>query len=137
MTFGKHIRMKRKQKGMLQYVLADRLKVSKVFIHQIETGKADAPSRKRCHQIAKVLELDPQELWNMSKRERLQKFMQRENIDREGLEVLTDEERHLLKLHRVLNEEMKKDFNGMVFMLFKHYENEETKKILEELLECA
>ncbi|MCY4047163.1 MAG: helix-turn-helix transcriptional regulator [Candidatus Dadabacteria bacterium] len=137
MTFGDYIRAKRKQKKVTQETLADYLGVSKVYVHQIETGKADSPSRDRCRQIAKFLKVSFDETWKRSRQERLRKFVEREHIDKKDLEILTDEERYLVKLYRVLDNEVKKDFNGMVFMLFKHYKNSEVRKILEEFLKCA
>ena len=137
MTFGDYMRAKRKQKSVTQEALADYLGVSKVYVHQIETGKADSPSRERCRQIAKFLKVGFDETWKRSRQERLRKFIEREHIDKKDLEILTDEERYLLKLYRVLDDDVKKDFNGMVFMLFKHYKNSEVRKILEEFLKCA
>ncbi len=137
MTFGDYLKTKRKQKSITQGDLAHYLGVSKVYIHQLETGKVDSPSRERCHQIAQFLRVSVEEVWKFSRREKLHKFIEKELIDSKDLEILTDEERYLVKLHRVLDSEMKKDFNGMVFMLFKHYENLEAKKILEEFLRCA
>ncbi len=137
MKFGDYLKTKRKQRGITQGDLAYYLDVSKVYIHQLETGKADSPSRERCHQIAQYLRVSVAEVWNLSRREKLHKFIEKELIDKKDLEILTDEERYLVKLYRVLDDEMKKDFSGMVFMLFKHYENSEAKKILEEFLKCA
>ncbi|MCY3973779.1 MAG: helix-turn-helix domain-containing protein [Candidatus Dadabacteria bacterium] len=131
------MRAKRKQKSVTQEALADYLGVSKVYVHQIETGKADSPSRERCRQIAKFLKVGFDETWKRSRQERLRKFVEREHIDKKDLEILTDEERYLVKLYRVLDDDVKKDFNGMVFMLFKHYKNSEVRKILEEFLKCA
>lgn len=137
MTFGDYMRAKRKQKSVTQEALADYLGVSKVYVHQIETGKADSPSRERCRQIAKFLKVGFDETWKRSRQERLRKFIEREHIEKKDLEILTDEERYLVKLYRVLDDDVKKDFNGMVFMLFKHYKNSEVRKILEEFLKCA
>ena len=137
MTFGEYLKAKRKQKNITQGALAHYLGVSKVYVHQIETSKADSPSRERCHQIAQFLRISVDEVWKHSRREKLHKFIERELIDEKDLEILTNEERHLVKLYRVLGDDVKKDFNGMVFMLFKHYKNPEVKKILEEFLKCA
>lgn len=136
-TFGDYLRAKRKQRNVTQEALADYLGVSKVYVHQIETGKADSPSRERCRQIAKFLKTNFDETWKRSRQERLRKFIEREHIDKKDLEILTDGERYLVKLYRVLDDDIKEDFNGMVFMLFKHYKNSEVRKILEEFLRCA
>ena len=137
MRFGEYLKNKRKQKSVTQEDLARYLNVSSVFIHQLETGKVDAPSFDRCQQLAEILQIRIDELWNIAKRERLKRFMEREDIDEEKLEVLTDEEKLLVKLYRSLDYDMRKDFSGMVFMLFRHSQNEDIRKVLEEFMKCA
>lgn len=140
MSFAEFLKSKRKQRKVTQQALADYLGVTKVYIHQLETGKADAPGRERCKQIARRLRLNLDETWKRSRKERLRKFFERENMsgrDGKDFEVLADEERLLLNLYRFLDDEGRKDFNGMVFMLFKPYENADVRKTLEEFLKCA
>lgn len=137
MKFGEYLKAKRKHRGLTQGDLAHYLNVSKVYIHQLETGKADPPHRERCHQIAQLLRVRVNDLWSFARQDRMNKFFAKEGIDKNDIEVLTDEERHLVKLYRALDEDMKQDFNGMVFMLFKHCENFEARKILEEFVKCA
>ena len=43
----------------------------------------------------------------------------------------------LLKLYRSLDGEIKKDFAGMVFMLLRHSQDKNLRKILEEFVKCA
>lgn len=137
MRFGEYLKNKRKQKSVTQEDLARYLNVSSVFIHQLETGKVDAPSFDRCQQLAEILQIRINELWNIAKRERLKRFMEREDIEEEKLEVLTEEEKLLVKLYRSLDYDMRKDFSGMVFMLFRHSQNEDIRKVLEEFMKCA
>lgn len=137
MRFGEYLKNKRKQKSITQEDLARYLNVSSVFIHQLETGKVDAPSFERCQQLAEILQIRMDELWNIAKRERLKRFMEREEIDEEKLEVLTDEEKLLVKLYRSLDQDMRKDFGGMIFMLFRHSQNEDIRTVLEEFMKCA
>lgn len=137
MRFGEYLKNKRKQKSVTQEDLARYLNVSSVFIHQLETGKVDAPSFDRCQQLAEILQIRIDELWNIAKRERLKRFMEREDIEEEKLEVLTEEEKLLVKLYRSLDYDMRKDFSGMVFMLFRHSQNEDIRKVLEEFMKCA
>lgn len=137
MRFGEYLKNKRKQKSVTQEDLARYLNVSSVFIHQLETGKVDAPSFDRCQQLAEILQIRIDELWNIAKRERLKRFMEREDIEEERLEVLTEEEKLLVKLYRSLDYDMRKDFSGMVFMLFRHSQNEDIRKVLEEFMKCA
>lgn len=137
MRFGEYLKNKRKQKSITQEDLARYLNVSSVFIHQLETGKVDAPSFERCQQLAEILQIRMDELWNIAKRERLKRFMEREEIDEEKLEVLTEEEKLLVKLYRSLDQDMRKDFGGMIFMLFRHSQNEDIRTVLEEFMKCA
>lgn len=137
MRFGEYLKNKRKQKSITQEDLARYLNVSSVFIHQLETGKVDAPSFERCQQLAEILQIRMDELWNIAKRERLKRFMEREEINEEKLEVLTEEEKLLVRLYRSLDQDMRKDFGGMIFMLFRHSQNEDIRTVLEEFMKCA
>lgn len=138
MRFGDYLKSKRKQKNITQEDLARSLNVSSVFVHQLETGKVDAPSIDRCQQIAVVLELRIDELWTVAKKERLNRFMEKEDISRESFEVLTDAEKSLINLYRSLDTEMRKDFGGMIFMLLRHSHDEGVQEILEEFMKkCA
>lgn len=137
MRFGDFLKSKRKLKCVTQEDLANNLDVSSVYIHQLETGKVDAPSLERCEQLATILEVNIDELWNVAKRERLKRFMEKEDILEQNLEVLTDEEKLLIRLYRSLDDEMRKDFSGMIFMLLRHSQNEDVQKVLEEFMKCG
>ncbi|MGH7791374.1 MAG: helix-turn-helix domain-containing protein [Thermodesulfobacteriota bacterium] len=137
MRFGDYLKNKRKQKGITQEDMARTLSVSSVFIHQLETGKVDAPSMERCHQIAVVLGVQMDELWNVARKERLKRFMEREGIYEDDREVLTEVERMLIKLYRTLDEDMRRDFGGMIYMLLRRSQNEGVQEILEEFMKCA
>lgn len=137
MRFGDYLKSRRKTKNVTQEDLAKSLEVSSVYIHQLETGKVDAPSHERCEQLASILEIEIEELWNVAKRERLKRFMDKEDIIQNNLEILTEEEKLLINLYRNLDKEMRKDFSGMIFMLLRHTQNEEVQKVLEEYMKCA
>ena len=138
MRFGDYLKSKRKQKNITQEDLARSLSVSSVFIHQLETGKVDAPSLERCQQISIILGIDTNELWAVSKRERLKRFMDKEDISAEAFEVLTDPEKALINLYRSLDAELRRDFGGMIFMLLRHSQDEGVQEILEEFInKCA
>lgn len=137
MNFGIYLKNKRKQKSITQEDLARALSVSSVFIHQLETGKVDAPSFERCQQMANILELKIEEMWNVARNERLNKFMEREGIFEDNLEVLNEAEKMLIKLYRTLDDDMKRDFSGMIYMLLRRAENEGVQEILEEFMKCA
>ena len=137
MRFGEYLKSKRKQKSVTQEDLARFLNVSSVFIHQLETGKVDAPSYERCEQLSAILNLEIEELWNVARRERLKRFMEKEEIEEANLEVLSKEEKLLIKLYRSLDEDMRRDFSGMVFMLLRHSQSEELQKVLDEFMKCG
>ncbi|MCI0453890.1 MAG: helix-turn-helix transcriptional regulator [Candidatus Dadabacteria bacterium] len=137
MRFGDYMKNKRRHKNITQEDLARSLGVSSVFIHQLETGKVDAPSLERCNQIADILEVSIDELWNVAKKERLTRFMEREGITENGFEVLTEGERTLVKLYRSLDGDSRRDFGGMVYMLLRRSQDEGVQEILEEFMKCA
>lgn len=137
MRFGDYLKNKRKQRNVTQEDLARALNVSSVFVHQLETGKVDAPSFERCQQLSEILALSINELWDFAKKERLRRFMDREGISEDGLEVLTEAERTLIKLFRSLDEETRRDFGGMVYMVLRRSQVEGIQELLEEFIKCA
>ena len=137
MRFGDYLKRIRKRKKITQENLARSLDVSSVYIHQLETGKVDAPSFDRCQQISSILGIKVEEIWSVSRAERLKRFIEKEAISEQELEVLTNEEKMLVKLYRSLDGEIKKDFAGMVFMLLRHSQDKDLRKILEEFVKCA
>jgi len=137
MRFGIYLKNKRRGKSITQEELARSLNVSSVFIHQLETGKVDAPSLERCQQMSNILEVEIKELWNVAKNERLNRFMEREGIFEDSLEVLTEVERMLIKLYRFLDDDMRRDFSGMIYMLLRRSENKEVQEVLEGFMKCA
>ncbi len=137
MRFGNYLKSIRKREKITQENLARYLDVSSVYIHQLETGKVDAPSYERCEQISSILKVSVEQIWSVARTEKLKKFIEKEYISEKELEVLTNEEKILLKLYRSLDKETKKDFTGMVFMLLRHSQDQDTRKILEELVKCA
>jgi len=137
MKFGIYLKNRRKQKSITQEDLARALNVSSVFVHQLETGKVDAPSLERCQQMADILGLKFEELWNVARNERLNKFMEREGIFQDAVQVLTESEKMLVRLYRTLDSEMRRDFTGMIYMLLRRSENDNVQEILEEFMKCA
>ena len=138
MRFGDYLKSKRKQRNITQEELARSLEVSSVFVHQLETGKVDAPCMDRCHQMATILEIEIEELWNVAKKERLKRFMEKEDIEQDSFEVLTDAEKALINLYRSLDSDMRRDFGGMIFMLLRHTKDQGVQEILEEFMKkCA
>lgn len=145
--FGEFLKRKRKEADLTQEDLARALKVSNTYIHQLETGKIDAPTERRCRQLAAVLNAAPADIWALAKQERLKRFAERVGLEplaeldrgkrgEDGL-ALTPAERALLKLYRKLDPETRREFNGLIAMLFRHYPEEEVQANLREYLRIA
>src|SRR3989304_1783467 len=120
-----------KIQGLVLYIKSDYFKLKD------KQGKSDAPSLERCNQIADILKVTIDELRNVAKKERLRRFMEREGITEDDFEVLTEGERTLIKLYRSLDEDSRRDFGGMVYMLLRHSQDEGVQEILEEFMKCA
>lgn len=137
MTFGDYLKNQRKTRNITQEDLAKSLGVSSVFIHQLETGKVDAPSVDRCQQLSNIINIPFQQLWNFARKERMKRFMEKEGLKEENLEVLSEEEKMLISLFRTLDYDLKNDFNGMIYMLFRHAKDYKIQQILEKFMKCA
>ncbi len=147
LRFGSYLKLKRKQANLTQEHLARSIKVSNTYIHQLETGKIDAPTERRCRQLADVLDVDSRELWDIARRERFERFAEREgftpgeelSILANGSETdsLTPAEWALVKLYRNLDDQTRNDFNGLVAMLFRHIPRIEVQENLKEYLRSA
>jgi transcriptional regulator with XRE-family HTH domain len=65
MNFGNRVRQLRKESGLTQRELADRLAVTISYVSKVENGKlhhGDFPSEKFIHKLAHELEADEDEL---------------------------------------------------------------------------
>jgi len=137
MTFGDYLKNQRKNKNITQEDLAKSLGVSSVFIHQLETGKVDAPSVERCQQLSNIINVPFEQLWNFARKERMRRFLEREGLTEDDLEVLSEEEKMLISLFRSLDSDLKNDFNGMIYMLFRHTRDSKVQEILEKFIQCG
>ena len=145
--FGEFLKKQRKKKKLTQEDLAHKLNVSNTYIHQLETGKIDAPNYQRCEQLAQALGIEVDELWSRARKERLEKYAERAGVSLEelcqelGAEVdgieLTPAERSLIRLYRKLDTQTRKEFDGLIAMLFRHYPEPEVQKELEKYLNSA
>jgi len=147
MRFGDFLKKQRKKKGLTQEDLAKALEVSNTYIHQLETTKIDAPSYERCVQLSQVLGIEIEELWAIARKERLEKYAERAGVGLDelfkeiGAEVdgkeLTGAEQALVRLYRKLDEKTRKEFNGLIAMLFRYYPEAELKEELDRYLNSA
>ena len=118
-VFGSFLKKTRKSKKVTQEQLATSLKVSSVYIHQLETSKVDAPNKSKCSLIAETLNIDPDLVWNKAKEQKLLRFLNKEQIINNLDEPVTYSEKLLIDLYRNLSDEVRKDFIGMIYMLLK------------------
>ncbi len=145
MKFSYYLREKRKNAGLTQEQLARSLGVSNTYIHQLETGKIDAPTEKRCRQLARLLKAPAAEVCELARKERLRKYAEREGFktgDSLGaahpdLGPLSPEEVALVRLVRLLDGQTRKDFSGMIFMLLRHVRRPEVRENLKRYMESA
>lgn len=147
MKFSAYLRTLRKREGLTQEDLARALGVSNAYIHQLETGKIDAPTEERCRQLAQVLGVMGDEIWEVARRERLIRFVRREGIDpdevtgeasegdeSEDASGLTAQERSLIELIRRMDAQTRRHFNDTVFMLLRFVEDVEIREHLRNYL---
>ncbi|MEW6776935.1 MAG: helix-turn-helix transcriptional regulator [Bdellovibrionota bacterium] len=143
--FGTLLKDLRKRAGLTQEELARALNVSNTYIHQLETTKIDAPTEDRCEQLARILGVEPGELWELARRERLLRYARREGIEdafdlsevaAEGLSPgLSKTEVALIKLVRRMDAQTLKHFNDTVYMLLRYVPREDVQEMLKEYLE--
>ena len=146
-NFGEYLKKQRKRRNLTQEDLAQALDVSNTYIHQLETGKIDAPNLERCRQLSKALSVGVEELWEPAQRERLAKYAERAGVTLEELfseiggEVdgigVSAAEQSLIRLFRKLDDQTRKDFNGLIAMLFRHLPESEVQRELERYLKSA
>jgi len=68
--FGEYVRELREKKGMSQKELAEMVGATSSYICAIERGTKPAPPYWTVKRIAEALELDPEELWELARKER-------------------------------------------------------------------
>ncbi|MBT3445307.1 helix-turn-helix transcriptional regulator [bacterium] len=132
-VFGSFLKKTRKSKKVTQEQLATSLKVSSVYIHQLETSKVDAPNKSKCSLIAETLNIDPDLVWNKAKEQKLLRFLNKEQIINNLDEPVTYSEKLLIDLYRNLSDEVRKDFIGMIYMLLKSDKRISDEKVLSSI----
>ncbi len=132
--FGEYLRRKRREAGFSQARLAQEIGVTNTYIHLLEKGRVDAPTERRCEQIAEVLGLDVEETREIARRDRLAHYVERQgwsgterSVEPAAAEAiqLTPQERALVRLVRSLDPDTRRDFEGMVVMLLRHRPEDE------------
>ncbi len=132
--FGEFLRRKRREAGFSQARLAQEIGVTNTYIHLLEKGRVDAPTERRCDQLAEVMGIDVDEMRELARRERLAHYVERQGWSSEAPPAepshtesydLDQRERALIRLVRSLDADTRKDFEGMVVMLLRHRPEEE------------
>lgn len=145
--FGEYLKKQRKKRELTQGRLAQALEVSNTYIHQLETGKIDAPNYERCRQLSRALKVEVEEPRSIARKERLEKYAERAGITLEELfnELgsgvdgvdLADAEKSLFRLFRNPDAQTRKEFSGLIAMLLRNYPEPEIQKELKQYLETA
>ncbi len=145
--FSAYLRDLRKRSGLTQEELAKALNVSNTYIHQLETGKIDAPTEERCRQLAGLMGVEPDDVWEIARRERLMRYARREGLDGEldmaevsgaGLAPgLSKNELALIRLIRNLDEQTLRHFNDTVYMLLRYAPQRQIQEMLREYLDAT
>lgn len=145
--FSLHLRDLRKRAGLTQESLAQALGVSNTYIHQLETGKIDAPTEERCRQLADILGVSGDELWEIARKERLLRYARREGIDGEvelaelggpGLTPsLSRNELALIRLIRCLDDQTLQHFNDTVYMLLRYAPQRRIQEMLRQYINAT
>jgi len=144
--FGDYLRRKRRDAGFSQARLAQEIGVTNTYIHLLEKGRVDAPTERRCDQIAEVLGLDLEETREIARRDRLAHYVERQGwgADARSLEPsaaetleLSAQERALVRLVRSLDADTRRDFEGMVVMLLRHRPEDEIQECVRAFADPA
>lgn len=144
--FGEYLRRKRREAGFSQARLAQEIGVTNTYIHLLEKGRVDAPTERRCDQIAEVLGLDLEETREIARRDRLAHYVERQGwgADARALEPpavespeLDAQERALIRLVRSLDADTRRDFEGMVVMLLRHRPEDEIQECIRAFADPA
>lgn len=82
MKFGVHIKHLRRKLKLTQGELAHKCGLSDAYVNQLETGKADPPTRQVCKELARALDVDGTELWKHAFTARLERWLKKEGFKR-------------------------------------------------------
>ena len=87
MKFGAYLKRLRQRANLTQGELARRCGLSDAYINQLETAKADPPTRQVCKVLARALGVDRNDLWKYAFTARLERWLQKEGYGkiRDGL----------------------------------------------------
>jgi transcriptional regulator with XRE-family HTH domain len=80
MRFGAYLSQARQAAKLTQDEVARKCRLSDAYINQLETGRADPPTRKVCMALARALGADGNELWKHAFAARLEKWLRREGF---------------------------------------------------------
>lgn len=80
MKFGAYLKRLRQRANLTQGELARRCRLSDAYVNQLETAKADPPTRQVCRILARALEVDRNEVWKYSFTARLERWLRKEGF---------------------------------------------------------
>lgn len=82
MKFEAHLRRLRRDANLTQGELAHKCALSDAYINQLETGKADPPTRQVCRELARALGVEGNGLWKYAFIARLERWLKKEGFKR-------------------------------------------------------
>ncbi len=127
-VFGAYLKRHRQRAGWSQGRLAQELGVTNTYIHLLEKGRVDAPTDRRCEQLAGALALDEEEVRDLARKERLARYVERQGWQTgtgttvEGEDLLGElsaEERALIELVRSLDDEARSHLESTLYLLLR------------------
>ena len=80
MKFEAYLSRSRQVAKLTQGELARKCKLSDAYINQLETGRADPPTRQVCIALARALGADEKEVWKHAFAARFEKWLKREGF---------------------------------------------------------
>jgi transcriptional regulator with XRE-family HTH domain len=75
--FRELLRERRKELGLTQKAVAERIGATASYISLLESGKSLPPPRPMVKALAYALQMDPESLWQAAYEERKQRFLQK------------------------------------------------------------
>ena len=82
MKFETYLKQIRRKANLTQGELAHKCGLSDAYVNQLETGKADPPTRRVCEDLARALGVDGDDLWKFAFTARLERWLRKEGFKR-------------------------------------------------------
>ena len=101
MRFGAYLTQARQAAKLTQGEVARKCKLSDAYINQLETGRADPPTRQVCMALARALGADGNELWKHAFVPRIEKWLKKEGFRKIPASLTADLYDGLIRSHKI------------------------------------